>query len=196
MGIPRNGLGTHEGIHIMKKHLLALFTCMAALCLVLVGCGGSGNGGSQAASSADPTPFVGTWELYEMESDGEVTSNEDVATLKDFLGISVYADIAEDGTLELDVFGEILTGTWEATGDGVASATLEGQDITLSIVDDKLVIDQSGSSMTFAQIDPSEKLDNAAALDAMQEEVENLDVDVEGLEGEIADAAEATDTAE
>ena len=69
-----------------------------------------------------------------MESDGEATSNVDVRLLRDFLGISVYLDVNEDGSLVLDVFGETMEGSWQATDASTLSATLDGQpvDVTLS----------------------------------------------------------------
>lgn len=168
----------------MKKRLLALLTGALALCLVLVGCG----------KKVDPTPFIGTWELYEMEADDEVTTNEDIQSLKDLLGITVYCDLNEDGTAVLDVFGETLEGTWEATEAGVATATMEDQEIEITLADDKLTVAQQGASMTFVKIDPADKLDNAAALASLQE---GADLDIEDLDDvadEVSEVEEVDET--
>ncbi|MBQ6651007.1 MAG: hypothetical protein IJM67_07125, partial [Atopobiaceae bacterium] len=143
------------------------------LCLALVACGGT-----SAAPSVDTTPFVGTWEIYEMESDGEATSNEDVRLMRDFLGISVYLDVNEDGSLVLDVFGETMEGSWQATDASTLSATLDGQPVDVTLVGDKLTVAQNGSSITFVKIDPADRIDNAAGI-AELESGESLDL--EGL---------------
>ena len=157
----------------MNKRLLALITGALALCLALVACGGT-----SASPSVDATPFMGTWEIYEMESDGEATSNEDVRLMRDFLGISVYLDVNEDGSLVLDVFGETMEGSWQATDASTLSATLDGQPVDVTLVGDKLTVAQNGSSITFVKIDPADRIDNAAGI-AELESGESLDL--EGL---------------
>lgn len=162
----------------MNKRLLGLITGALALCLALVACGGK-----SAAPSVDTTPFVGTWEIYEMESDGETTSNEDVQLLKDLLGISVYLDVNEDGSMALDVFGETMEGTWEATDASTLAAVLDGQPVDVTLDGDKLTVTQNGSSIIFVKIDPADRIDNAAGL-AELESGEGLDLD------DLVDAAE------
>ena len=157
----------------MNKRLLALVTGALALCLALAACGGT-----SASPSVDATPFMGTWEIYEMESDGEATSNEDVRLMRDFLGISVYLDVNEDGSLVLDVFGETMEGSWQATDASTLSATLDGQPVDVTLVGDKLTVAQNGSSITFVKIDPADRIDNAAGI-AELESGESLDL--EGL---------------
>ena len=167
----------YEGTSIMKKRLIALLACTMLACLALAAC----------AAKPDPTPFVGSWELCEMESDGEVTSSDDLEQIRNLLGIFVYLDLNEDGTLALDVFGEMLDGTWEPTGATTAAGTFNGQDCEITLADGRLTLAQEGASMTFVAIDPSEKIDNAAALESLQEGMDELGV------GEIADELDASE---
>ncbi len=154
------------------RRIWATFVAMLALCLVLVGCGGSGS------SSGDPAPqkptstsetteetsaetdlgadFKGSWELVSMIQDGEETSGEDMEAVKAY-GLYVYLDLNEDGTAALDTFGDVLTGTWEAKEKDRATISLGGDPTPITLADGLLTITQGDDSMTFKQIDPSEK---------------------------------------
>lgn len=138
------------------KRLWTTFVAVCALCLALVGCGGGGS--AKADHKAD---FIGSWEIVKMVSDGEDTSSEDIDAMKAF-GLNVYLDLNEDGSFTLDVFGSPMTGTWEATGANKGSITMQGSTAPMTISDGLLTFEQSGSSMTFKKIDPSEKVANVA----------------------------------
>ena len=124
-----------------RKLMVVVLGCVFALSLALVGCGGD-NG--EAAKKA----FTGTWDLIEMEQNGEVTGQEDLETLKS-LGLEVYVNLNEDGSAALVLFGEPMEGTWTAKSATEGTITLEGQEVKMTIADSKLKFEQSGSSLTF-----------------------------------------------
>lgn len=128
---------------VMKKGIIALMACVFALCLALVGCGGSGGSGGDAKAA-----WVGTWDLVEMEENGEVTGSEDIEMLKS-LGLEVYLELNEDGAGSLVLFGEPMTGKWEAKSATEGSFTIEGQTVDMKIADSKLNMEQNGSKLTF-----------------------------------------------
>lgn len=155
------------------KRMWSVFVVMLALCLALTGCGGN------KSSSGDPAPqkptstsettaepsaeadlgadFKGSWELVSMVQEGEETSEEDMQAMKEF-GYCVYLDLNEDGTAALDMFGEIVTGTWEAKEQDSATLSMGGDPAKIRLADGLLVMSQSDSSLTFKHIDPSEKV--------------------------------------
>ena len=125
----------------MKKGIIVgLFACVFALSLALVGCGG---GDVKAA-------WVGTWDLSEMEENGEVTSSDDIQMLKE-LGLTVQLELKEDGTGALVLFGESMQGKWEAKSATDATFTYEGQTINMKIADGKLTMEQNNSKLTFVK---------------------------------------------
>lgn len=129
----------------MKKGIIvALFACVFALSLALVGCGGGGGGGDAKAA------WVGTWDLTEMEENGQITGSDDIQMLKD-LGLTVNLELKDDGTGALVLFGEAMDGSWEAKSATDAAFTYEGQTIDMKIADGKLTMEQNGSKLTFAK---------------------------------------------
>lgn len=126
----------------MKKGIVALMACVFALSLALVGCGGGGGGADAKAA------WVGTWDLYEMEENGSVTSSDDIEMLK-ALGLDVYLDLGQDGKASLVLFGEAMDGTWEAKSTTEATFTMEGQTVSMAIADSKLTMEQNGSKLVF-----------------------------------------------
>ena len=127
----------------MKKGIIALLACVFALSLSLVGCGGGGGGDAKAA-------WTGTWDLVEMEQDGEVTGSDDLEMLKS-LGLDVYLELNADGTGALVLFGESMDGSWDAKSATEASFEIEGQKVDMKIADGKLTMEQNGSKLTFAK---------------------------------------------
>ena len=131
----------------MKKGIVALLACVFALAMsmALVGCG----------SSSDPkAAWVGTWDLYEMEENGQVTGSDDLEMLK-ALGLDVHLDLNQDGTGALVLFGESMECSWEAKSATEASFTLDGQSIEAKIADGKLVMEENGSKLTFSKAEAS-----------------------------------------
>lgn len=136
----------------MKKGIIALMACVFALSLALVGC--SGSGGGSASSASDPkAAWIGTWDLVEMEENGEITGADDLKALKE-LGLEVYLELNEDGSGALVLFGEGMKGAWEAKSATEGIFTIEGQTVNMTIADSKLTMEQSGSKLTFEKGEP------------------------------------------
>ncbi len=148
----------------MKRILKAILASLV-LCLALAACGG---GGGSAAEPVDyKADFVGTWEISKMVQDGEETSTEDLDLMKQY-GLNVYLELNEDGTSSLELFGEPMEGTWEATAAGNGTITIDGQSVSMVLDGNLLTLEQEGSTLSFVQIDPSEKVDGSGAgLDAL-----------------------------
>lgn len=141
----------------MKKGIIVgLFACVFALSLALVGCGGGGD--VKAA-------WIGTWDLSEMEENGEVTSSDDIQMLKE-LGLTVQLELKEDGTGALVLFGESMQGKWEAKSATDATFTYEGQTINMKIADGKLTMEQNNSKLTFVKGTASSASASAASASA------------------------------
>ena len=134
----------------MRKALVAALACAFALCLVLAGCSGGGSGSSSAADAK--AAWVGTWDLVEMDDNGEVTSADDINKLKE-LGLDVYLALDEDGTAVLVLFGESVDGTWEAESASAAVITLKEQPVDLTLEDGALKMVQDGSTLSFVKGD-------------------------------------------
>lgn len=127
----------------MKRIISVVLASAFALVLgaALVGCGGG--------SSEDYTAnFAGDWKLYEMEDESGVTSHDDIAML-DSLGMAAILTLGEDGAANLDLMGEIMSGTWEANSATECTVTLDGEAIDGTLADDMLVLESGGASMTF-----------------------------------------------
>lgn len=126
----------------MKRIVSVVLASMFALMLgtALVGCGGS----------EDYTAnFAGEYKLVEMEENGEVTPQEDLAMLE-ALGLTVNLNLnAEDGTAELDMMGDVMSGTWTANSATECSVTLDGETLDGTLADNMLTISDGSSSMTF-----------------------------------------------
>lgn len=127
-----------------RKVIVAVLSCVFACCLALVGCGSGG------ANNAAKEAFMGTWDLVEMNENGEVTTQEDIETLKAF-GLEVYVNLNEDGSSELVVFGDAKEGSWEAKSETEGSMTIDGELVNMSIADERLTVEQGESSLVFVK---------------------------------------------
>ena len=127
-----------------KGFLIAFLSCMFALTLGLVACGG-GDAVSQSKAA-----FTGDWTLSGMEADGNVTSAQDLEQLKS-LGLEVTLSLKEDGSASLSLFGESVNGTWEPKTATEASMTAENQTISMTIAEDTLTMEQSNTKLSFVK---------------------------------------------
>lgn len=123
-----------------KAGIIAILCCVFALSMALVGCGGGGADPKQA--------FIGTWELVEMNDNGTVTSQSDLEQLK-ALGITITAEFNENGSASINMMGEKMEGTWEATGANAGKITIDGQSVDMKIDGDKLSMSQNNQTLTF-----------------------------------------------
>ena len=131
-----------------RRGIIALMSCIFALSLAMAGCGGN-------PADAGKTAFVGTWDLVEMSQEGSTTSSDDIKTLKD-LGLEVFVNINDDGTMALVLFGSVLEGTWTATNAQEGTANLGGQDTTMKLDGNRLTIENNDTSLVFEKGEPKE----------------------------------------
>lgn len=155
-----------------KTRIVAAFFCAFALCLALVGCGGSS---AVDETTAAKEAFTGTWDLIGMTQDGESTDSEDIQVLS-ALGMKVTLSLNDDGTAQLVVFDSTMNGTWEAVDSTNATATLDGQSVDMAISESgELTLSESGSTMTFkkgeaASTSSASSADAAASGEAVSSE--------------------------
>ena len=100
----------------MKK--LSKLAILAAAFMLAIGC--------LTACGEKSPEFEGTWTLdsIEAEHDGVAMTAEEVDIFERALGSSVTLTLTSTGTVELDNFGEIMTGSWEQSGEGQATLTI------------------------------------------------------------------------
>lgn len=118
----------------MKPHnpfaRIAAVLFAAALSFGVVACGRAGSSSASQASSGQAQgnhdkAFVGLWEVNTMQADGELTSEEQVKAMNDAGYYTIYLQLNEDGSLELDEWGSSLgKGTWESTSAENATFTI------------------------------------------------------------------------
>ncbi len=139
----------------MKKILnLALALC---LCLTLA---------LPASAAADASPFVGNWKIYAMEGDMPVPHEQLVGTFMD----GIAATLREDGTLSMNLFGQVVEDVWTDSGDGTGVFHMNGYSCQMTIRDGFLYIDMgvdnASSFYVFERSDQSaEELAGSTAID-------------------------------
>ena len=124
----------------MNKRIgvIAVLACMFSLCLVLAACGGAG---------VDKSKFLGTWGLV---GSSEESLNEESIEMMKSLNLEVTLTLNEDETGNLNLFGENTAITWKATNASEGTVSMDGVgDANLKFDGDKLVMEDSTSSMTF-----------------------------------------------
>lgn len=139
----------------MKRGIISLLACMFALSLALVGCSGGGSAsGSAGASSSGSDPkavWVGTWDLIEMDQQGQVVNAEGLQRMKD-LGVEVYVELNEDGSGAFVLFGEAMGGTWEAKSETEAVLTIQDQGVNMVIGDGgNMTIEEDDTKLVFVK---------------------------------------------
>lgn len=165
-----------------KKGIIALLSCMIALCLALASCG-EGNYREK---------YIGTWKLVEMEqNDGTVTTQEQIDQLIN-VGFEVYVNLHEDGTLVLSMFGTPIEGTWEAENGSGGTITLEESDtVEMKLENDRLTFKQNDSSLTFEKTDDRDDPTGSTGEDESSEATEATDETIAGTDEEAEATAEA-----
>ena len=103
------------------KVLTTLLLC-AALCLSL---------SVTAYATADASPFVGNWKIYAMEGDMPVPHDQLAGTFMD----SIAATLQENGTLSVNMFGEVVEDVWTDNGDGTGIFNINGYACQMSVRD-------------------------------------------------------------
>ena len=158
----------------MRKRIFGLLTCALcafALCLGLVGCGGS--------KGANKDQFVGYWECVTGTADGETLAEEDLDYFRE-LGYNIVLHLAEDGTGECDILGDVTETTWDADK---STMMFEGESVDIKIEDGNLKLTEGSSvDMTFRKGDQ----------DKLAEQIENDRSGANNLLEDADDADEAT----
>ncbi len=100
----------------MKK--LSKLAILAAAFMLAIGC--------LTACGEKSPEFEGVWTLdsIEAEHEGVAMTAEEVDIFERALGSSVTLTLTSTGTVELDNFGEIMTGSWKQSGEGQATLTI------------------------------------------------------------------------
>ena len=144
----------------MKKAL----TIVLMLCILL---------SVPAFAAADASPFVGNWKLYAMEGDMPVPHEQLVGTFMD----GIAASLRENGTLSVNMLGELVEDVWTDNGDGTGIFNINGYACQMSVRDGFLWIDMgAGMSNSFYVFEKSgqsaEELAGSTVIDwgAVQEE--------------------------
>ena len=126
-----------------------------------------------AFAAADASPFVGNWKIYAMEGDMPVPHDQLAGTFMD----SIAATLQENGTLSVNMFGEVVEDVWTDNGDGTGIFNINGYACQMSVRDGFLWIDMgAGMSNSFYVFEKSgqsaEELAGSTVIDwnAVQEE--------------------------
>jgi hypothetical protein len=130
-------------------------TLMACV-LMVAGCGSTGDSASWAAD------FEGTWSIIDYRTNGESLTEDQLAIVQ---ALGIYLNLGQDGTGSLELLGDEIPATWEATADKVATITIDEKDSADFAGEDEIRIDGEGhltmksavDSLTFEKIDPSQK---------------------------------------
>ncbi len=164
----------------MKK-IVAAFALAFALGFGLTSCGG--------ATPEDFTPnFVGSWELVKIEGGDTNFSQDDFDLLKE-MGMTCTLKLNEDGTYNFDLFGQVMSETWEAASAETATLAMNGQQVDVALVEGNLVLEQAGAEKyTFAKADASAGSSAASSAEAGDAEAATSEA-AEGGEAAASSAA-------
>ena len=113
-----------------------------------------------------------------MSQDGAEASSDDISTLA-ALGMEVKLTLNEDGSAQMDMIDDHMSGTWEFTSSTEGAATLDGQAVELRIEGETLNMLEKGYTMSFKKVQAKEAASSSAAAS-----------------GEASEASEAAEPAE
>ena len=126
-----------------KLGMILAAVCAAALCFALIGCNGSGQDYAKN--------FVGEYELVGMVQDGVEANADDIAKMK-ALGLEVKLEIKDDETFALNLFGEVLDGTWKAKSASECEITLDNKPVPGTLDGDKFTLAQHDNELKFQRV--------------------------------------------
>ena len=117
-------------------------------------------------AAADASPFVGNWKIYAMEGDMPVPHEQLVGTFMDSIAVTLH----ENGTLSLNMFGEIVEDRWTDNGDGTGVFNVNGYTCQMTVQDGFLRVDMgAGMANSFYVFEKSaqsaEELAGSTAID-------------------------------
>ena len=95
-------------------------------------------------------PFVGKWTLCKMDQNGEVTGASGLERLKK-IGLTVKLNMEKNRKATLNVFGDVMKGTWSAKTETKGTAIMEGEKIkvTYNAKTKRLSLSQPGAALIF-----------------------------------------------
>ncbi len=174
----------------MAKRLFALLCATCLLASMILGCG-------NAAPEDTTADFVGTWAIDEVTNGGDAVTGDELDLYK---AMGVYLIAGSDHTVLFEMFGVSVTGTFQPEGS-VATVTFSESEAadagvsakqTLEAKDDKLLLKDETDTMTFVQIDPSDKktADVGALLGSVDES--SLEETLGSLRRELESTANGT----
>ena len=88
-------------------------------------------------AAADASPFVGNWKIYAMEGDMPVPHEQIAGTFMDGLAVT----LRENGTVSVNMFGEVVEDVWTDNGDGTGIFNMNGYACGMTVQDGFLRID-------------------------------------------------------
>lgn len=128
-----------------KTGFVAILACAFALCLALAGCGGGNKANSQEA-------FLGTWSIYSIDSaSSDYTVSADDIALMQSQGLDVTVTFNDDGTCSLKCFDETMSGEWKAQSAESGTATIQDEEFTVTIANDRLTLADGDEKLTFSK---------------------------------------------
>lgn len=108
----------------------------------------SGTADASASAAAAPS-FAGTWQLVSMYSNGQETPEDTIELMRE-MGLDVTLALNEDGSASLDLFGEEITGTWNASGENL-NIELLGEKMPIVYEDGLIVLTDGSDKLRFAK---------------------------------------------
>ena len=131
------------------RRMLIGVSFVLAMVLALAGCGKSG------PTEAD---YIGYWEVSGGTLYGEEYDAEMLQMMKDW-GMVIVIHLNKDGKAELDLFGEVVDGTWDLKDKRM---TFEGDTLEFKLENDTLYIVEGDDNLTFTR---GNSADLAAAIE-------------------------------
>ena len=168
----------------MSKKLLALLMgCVIALCLGLVGCGGSGAGGG-AAEKEDVT---GVWDIQNMDEllgaamgdTGIEFTDEMKASLGDIVKKICFLELKEDGTFALVAMSDAVEGTYKVEGDTI-TLDAENSPAVGKLANGTITLEDSASGMKMVFEKSADKTRTVPTEEELQKEFTNLAMQMMG----------------
>ena len=95
------------------------------------------------------SPMKGTWALSSMkDTDGKSVSAEDIKLLKS-VGMYCTLTLSKNGKAKLDIFGDVMSGTWKAKSKSKGAITIDGDSVNMTLKGKTLTMANNGASLVF-----------------------------------------------
>ena len=143
----------------MRKRLVGIFACLLALCVALVGCGGSGSDANYGEA------FVGVWQLKSVSTDGTTSVSADDLADFEASGLMSGMELQEGGSGTMVLFGEESGISWGAEQEGSGTITFGDSQGTMTLSGSTLVISDGTTELEFVS-NPSYDLSGTSSAPA------------------------------